>query len=68
MIITILAITMLVVGALGIVGSVIWGLRSVSITPNNLRGYYGKMYLGFKIIISVISIATIAAGVILLIL
>lgn len=66
MLITILAITMLVVGVLGIVGSVVWGLKSKSVTPKNLRGFFGKNYTGFKIIIFVISIAAIADGVILL--
>lgn len=64
--ITILAIIMLVVGAFGIVGSIVWGLKSKIVTPKNLRGFYGKNYTGFKIIIFVISILAIAAGVILL--
>lgn len=66
MIVTILAIVLLVIGVLGIVGSIVWGLKSKHLTPDNLRGWYGKMFLGFQIIILVLSIAAIATGVILL--
>ena len=51
-------IIILIVAALLIVGVIAWGVVACLGTPRNLRGFYGKKYIGFGVI-AVIAVLTL---------